>query len=106
MTLADILINPNHFREEDKLYVTKNPSTAGDFERYYIKIRDQEKRILSIDAIRRLPVVPTSHPHFKEWQVRKFSSRKLVTHLSNKNYSVVLNWVVAMAGSPACWLEV
>lgn len=90
MTLADILINPDYLREEDKLYVARNLSTFRDFEKYYIKIRDQEKRILSIDAIRELPVVPTSHPHFKEWQVRQFSSRKLVTYLSNKNNSVVL----------------
>ena len=90
MTLADILINPSYFREEDKLYVSGNQSVSEDFETYYIKIRDREKRILSIDAIRKLPVVPRSHLHFKEWQVRQFSSRKLVTFLSKKNNSVVL----------------
>ncbi|WP_160143673.1 class I SAM-dependent methyltransferase [Chryseolinea soli] len=35
-------------------------------------------------------MVPTSHPHFKEWQVRQFSSQKLIFYLNKKNNSVVL----------------
>jgi len=57
---------------------------------------------LSIDAIRKLPLVPTSHSHFNEWQVRQFSSKKLVTFLSKKNNAVILElgcgngWLSAM----------
>lgn len=90
MMLTDILIHPGSFREEDKLYVSKGPSVFEDFETDYIKTRNQEKRILSIDAIRKLPTVPKSHPYFNEWQVRKFSSRKLITFQRNRNNSVIL----------------
>jgi len=102
MTFPDILINPGCFCEEDKVYMQGDSSVSEDFETSYIKIRDQEKGILSIDAIRKLPEVPKANLHYNEWQVRQFSSRKLINYLSQKSKSIVVEvgcgngWLSAM----------
>jgi len=54
------------------------------FEKKYIGLRSKEKKIYTDDEVRLLPNCAPSHIHYKEWQFRKHSCKKLVTYLSNK----------------------
>jgi len=52
------------------------------FEKKYITTRSLENRLCTDDELLRLPDMPVDHPHYREWQVRKRSGRRLVRYLS------------------------
>ncbi|MFC0773516.1 class I SAM-dependent methyltransferase [Terrimonas alba] len=56
-----------------------------DFETLYIRLRRQEGRMYSDEEVINLPNIQTTHPHYKEWQLRKHSSQKLISYLKRKN---------------------
>lgn len=56
----------------------------GDFEQQYISLREKEQRVYTESQIARLPDIDPQHVHYKEWQVRKRSSDRLITHLAEK----------------------
>ena len=58
-----------------------------DFETLYLRLRDEEKRIYSDEEVLQLPVIASTHPHYKEWQVRKGSSQKLISYLQKRKLS-------------------
>ena len=66
------------------LYVPGFTKPDYFFERRYIELRNKEKRIYTDEEVKQLPDCDLSHPHHKEWQIRKIACRKLVTYLSNK----------------------
>lgn len=53
-------------------------------EQYYL-LRKKEQRIYNDEELLCLPFVKPSHPHFKEWQIRKKSAQRLVKYLQQKN---------------------
>ena len=53
------------------------------FEKDYIGIRRKEGRIYTDRELKMLPDVAFSHPHYREWMIRKRSCLKLVTYLKN-----------------------
>jgi len=55
-----------------------------DFETLYLRLRDQERRIYSDEEVVHLPVIASTHPHYKEWQVRNESSQKLINYLQKR----------------------
>ena len=57
------------------------PAGENEFEKIYISLRKKEGRILNEDLIAKLPIVPAGHPLYKEWKIRKRSSRKLLYHI-------------------------
>lgn len=59
-------------------------SRLGDilFEKKYITTRSLESRLCTDDELLKLPDVSPDHPHYKEWQIRKRSVRRLVRYLS------------------------
>ncbi len=59
--------------------------SENNFEELYLNVRKKEGRIHSDEEVAMLPFVKRDHPHFKEWEVRKISFKKLRTHLQNKN---------------------
>ena len=59
--------------------------TNSVFEDLYHEVRRREKRLYSDGQLMFLPDVDPSHVHFKEWQVRKRSSQKLLAYLAKKN---------------------
>ena len=61
-----------------------NHTVIGDFETIYIQLRQKENRIYSDEEVAQLPSISSKHIHYKEWQVRKGSSQKLVDHLKKK----------------------
>jgi ubiquinone/menaquinone biosynthesis C-methylase UbiE len=60
-------------------------TTKEPFEQLYIGLRDAEGRIYTEEQVARLPEIPVSHPHFKEWQVRKTSCRQFSNYIMHKN---------------------
>jgi ubiquinone/menaquinone biosynthesis C-methylase UbiE len=61
----------------------QTPDTA--FEDLYIDVRRKEKRVLTDCQLMFLPDIEASNFYYKEWQIRKRSSQKLITYLAKKN---------------------
>jgi ubiquinone/menaquinone biosynthesis C-methylase UbiE len=57
---------------------------SGNFEEKYISLRKKENRLYTDEQVKWLPEIERSHPHYKEWELRKISCDKLTQHLSNK----------------------
>ncbi|MEO6632131.1 MAG: class I SAM-dependent methyltransferase [Mucilaginibacter sp.] len=57
-------------------------TTFGDL---YIDVRNQEKRVLTDCQVMFLPDIEPTHIHYKEWQIRKRSAKRLIDYLTEKN---------------------
>jgi ubiquinone/menaquinone biosynthesis C-methylase UbiE len=69
--------------------VNLGPHTATvDFESLYIKLRESEGRIYSDEQVASFPNITDTHPHYKEWVIRKESSQKLLRWLKKKKKHV------------------
>jgi ubiquinone/menaquinone biosynthesis C-methylase UbiE len=55
--------------------------TVNAFEELYIALRLKEGRIYSETEIAGLPVIAASHPHYKEWLIRKRSCNNLLRYI-------------------------
>ena len=51
----------------------------------YIDVRNQEKRVLTDCQVMFLPDIEPTHIHYKEWQVRKRSAKRLIDYLKKKS---------------------
>jgi 2-polyprenyl-3-methyl-5-hydroxy-6-metoxy-1,4-benzoquinol methylase len=58
------------------------------FEKRYIECRMREQRVYNDEQVNRLPDCTSSHPHYREWQLRKRSADKLIRYLSAKKTSL------------------
>lgn len=54
------------------------------FEKKYIQIRELENRLYTDEELGSLPDIGQAHPHFREWQLRKESLRRLVRYVSSR----------------------
>jgi len=57
---------------------------SDNFEERYISLRKKENRLYTDEQVEWLPEIERSHPHYKEWELRKTSCDKLIQYLSNK----------------------
>ncbi len=57
---------------------------SGSFETLYTQLREAEGRIYKDEEVAQLPVISSSHVHYKEWLIRKRSSEKLIAYLKKK----------------------
>jgi 2-polyprenyl-3-methyl-5-hydroxy-6-metoxy-1,4-benzoquinol methylase len=57
---------------------------VNHFEQEYISVRQKENRLYTDGQVKLLPEIEESHPHYKEWQIRKSSCNKLVGYLTHK----------------------
>jgi ubiquinone/menaquinone biosynthesis C-methylase UbiE len=57
---------------------------SDNFEEKYILLRKKENRLYTDEQVKWLPEIERSHPHYKEWELRKNSRNKLIQHLSQK----------------------
>ena len=65
---------------------TDNSSAAAEaFEKLYMRIRKKEQRLYTDEEVRNLPQIAVTHPHFKEWLLRKRSCDWLIEYLDQKN---------------------
>ena len=60
----------------------------GTLEEQYISLRKKEQRLYSDEEVIELPEIHPEHIHYKEWQIRKRSCKKLVSYLNKKNKSL------------------
>ena len=61
-----------------------------DFAQQYFLLRKSEGRIYSDKEVAGLPEIDKAHQHYKEWQVRKGSSDRLVKYLSAKQRDLAI----------------
>src|ERR1700743_1261564 len=54
------------------------------FEKNYIQIRTLESGLYTDEELYQLPEISASHPHHREWQLRKRSARRLVHYISSR----------------------
>ena len=60
--------------------------TVHAFEELYVALRLREGRIYAEIEIAELPVVAASHPHYKEWIIRKRSCNKLLRYIKRHGH--------------------
>ena len=58
---------------------------AEAFEKLYMQLRKKEQRLYTDEEVRHLPQIASTHPHFKEWLIRKRSCDRLIKYLGKKN---------------------
>ena len=61
-------------------------SIEDRFNELYIALRLKEERIYSDRELLLLPKVPSSHRHFKEWNIRRHSSDKLLHYIRRSGH--------------------
>ncbi len=59
---------------------------VNSFEELYVALALKEGKIFSEKEIAELPVVPVSHPHYKEWLIRKRSCDKLLRYIKRHGH--------------------
>jgi len=68
----------------NSVYIPADLHPDKKFEDNYIAARSRENRIYSDEEIARLPDTNPNHPHYKEWKIRKWSCKKLISYLESK----------------------
>src|ERR1700733_11802536 len=58
------------------------------FEKKYIEIRSMENRLYTDDELIRLPEIELSHPHYREWQLRKKMVRRFIRYVTRRKNSL------------------
>lgn len=77
----------NNLRIISGYLLNENSFETNEFEKLYISLREKEGRIFFTEKeIRKLPEVSKTHPHFKEWKVRKESCQKLLKYVKQKGH--------------------
>jgi ubiquinone/menaquinone biosynthesis C-methylase UbiE len=54
------------------------------FEKKYITTRGLENRLYTDEDLQKLPDIDADHTHYREWQIRRRSSQRLVRYFINK----------------------
>jgi ubiquinone/menaquinone biosynthesis C-methylase UbiE len=62
---------------------------SNDFENLYTRLRSREGRVYSDEELALLPHIHQSHPHYKEWKIRRHSCRALTNYV--KQHSSILS---------------
>ena len=63
---------------------TVKHTAVEDFEQLYIRLRQKEGRIYSDEEVAVLPFIYNTHPHYKEWAIRKHSCKALISYMKQK----------------------
>lgn len=59
-------------------------TVADEFSPLYLTLREKEGRLYSDEEVLLLPDIKSFHPYYKEWQMRKKTSARLINYLSQK----------------------
>ncbi len=81
------MISLEKYSSEKGIYIVN--SVDREFENLYLKVREREQRIYSDPEVANLPSVSVSNQHFKEWELRKTTSDRFSSYLSQ--YKNALN---------------
>jgi 2-polyprenyl-3-methyl-5-hydroxy-6-metoxy-1,4-benzoquinol methylase len=81
-----------HKNKNGAYYLTEVSPESIVAENTYVKIREMESRIYGDAVAAGLPEILSSHPHYKEWLIRKRSAQKLISYISQKrNFKNILD---------------
>lgn len=61
-----------------------------DFEEVYIAVRTKENRVHDDEFVKTLPNISKHHPHYGEWQKRKWTLDNFTKYLKGKTYKHIL----------------
>jgi 2-polyprenyl-3-methyl-5-hydroxy-6-metoxy-1,4-benzoquinol methylase len=59
-----------------------------DFEKNYLTVREKEKRVLSLEEIKKLPSVDRKSPDYALWKIRRKNIHRFQSHISKKKKSL------------------
>ncbi len=76
-------------------------TAAEEFEQLYTRLRQKEGRVYSDEEVVILPNLDNTHPHYKEWLIRKNSCRALLSYIKQRD--TVLSILEAGCGNG--WLS-
>lgn len=62
-----------------------------DFEEVYIRLRTKEQRVHDDAFVKQLPGVSATHPHAKEWNVRRKTQERFCAFLAQENKPSILD---------------
>jgi SAM-dependent methyltransferase len=83
-------MKPNFLSEsENGVYFLTPPKI--EFEELYLSVREKENRILEDDLVKKLPVLPSTHPHYFEWRKRHFTTKKFLKYKTEKRFKRILD---------------
>lgn len=74
------------FKKEDGVYIFSERN--NDFESFYLKVREKEKRIYSDAELKNFPFATKSNPHYSEWKLRAKSFIRFNNYLREKRQSL------------------
>jgi len=58
---------------------------TGPFEQLYTTLRQREGRMYTDEEVATLPLIQHTHPHYKEWLIRKHSCKALISYIKQKD---------------------
>jgi SAM-dependent methyltransferase len=90
MSLRNQLLENNSLELRNNIFYQKNLPLNSAFEDVYIKVREQENRIHADEFVSKLPHAERTHPNKKEWDMRRSSLQKLITHLKKNGVSRIM----------------
>lgn len=76
----------NNLKIINGFFLQQDSFNNNEFEKLYISLRKKEGRIFTEKEIAKLPVVPASHSHFKEWEIRKDSCNNLLNYIKKNGH--------------------
>lgn len=113
--LEKFFAESTHFALKNGVYRQKGFS-YDEFENEYTTIRTKEKRMYDDEFVRRLPIVPKTHPLFEEWKLRGYTKTNFAAYLKVNNCTSIIevgcgngwltNLIQSYIGIPACGIDV
>ncbi|MEN8164488.1 MAG: class I SAM-dependent methyltransferase [Acidobacteriota bacterium] len=67
-----------------KVDTRSDPTRFAEAEALYLEVRKAEGRVLSPEALRKLPRVAADDPHAREWRCRAATADRLIRHLRRR----------------------
>src|SRR5688572_22129526 len=84
------LLNQNNVSLLETNLYHQQKLTNSTFEEHYLKLREKEHRVWTIDELKTLPHVAKNSTHAQEWSIRFRSAKKLLAYLKNKKRPLTL----------------
>ena len=82
---AFYLLSIHYFNTHTSFNPLNSEIAISKFEDTYLKVRAKELRLYPDEIIASLPIVPKTHPHFREWMIREMTFEKFKIYLQQKN---------------------
>src|SRR6478735_3527200 len=83
---------PNQFSKRDGVLISESTfKNYREFEKAYLKIRKDEARVMSDEIVRNLPQIPSNHPDYDHWNIRRYNIKRFLTFLDGRKNLRILD---------------